>query len=177
MDQVPTSWLWIGFFCALVPAIGLSFLFGRLDRRKIKIPPHYGIVDFELAGNVDRARAILQSWRDIGWPVRANLALDMAFIPFYSAALFFGGLLAGRALPSILGILGPYVAASQLLAGVFDYGENAGLLLTVSDFSREPSAMRARLPQAAAWCARMKFRLITLGLIYAALGGIVALVA
>lgn len=173
MHLLPTTWLWIGFFGALVPTIGLGVLFGRLDRGTIS--PHDGIVDFELAGDTGRARAILRSWRAVGWPVRANLMLDMAFIPCYSAALFCACVLAGRALPTILGTLGPYVAAGQLLAGVFDYGENTGLLLTISDFDHEPSRMRSGPPRAAAWCARMKFRLITLGVIYAALGGIIGL--
>jgi hypothetical protein len=45
------------------------------------------------------------------------------------------------------------------------------------DFDRAPSGIRPGPPRTAAWCARMKFRLITLGVIYAALGGIVGLAA
>jgi hypothetical protein len=85
-------------------------------------------------------------------------------------------LLAGRALPGILGQIGPYVAAGQLLAGLFDYGENMGLLLVLRDFDLEPNTMRPAPARAAAWCARMKFRLITIGVIYTVLGGIVGLV-
>lgn len=177
VSQIPTLWLVIGF------AIGLALTVivgGGFKRYALGIPATpYGIIDLELASSADGACRTLTVWRgkQLLARVRPNLWLDMAWIPCYTATMAFGCLLATRAFPTGLMMIGLVVAGCQVLAGALDYAENVALLRTLRDFERDDEHLSAAPPRVAAWCARLKFSLITLGLVYMVLGGVIALIA
>ena len=175
MIDVPTGWLWIGFVIALALTglIGLGFC--RYGLSTAATPG--GILDFELAGDAEQACRIANAWRAAGLldNARPNLRLDMVWIPCYAAALALGCLIAARLNAGWWASTGMAIAAGQLIAGLLDYGENIALLRTLSELDRlkedrathECAAqLSAAPPKIAAWCARMKLRLITVGLVY-----------
>src|SRR5262249_37799850 len=138
--------------------------------------PH-GIIDLELAGSADAARRVITAWRCAGVLTRArpNLWLDMVWIACYTVMMISGCLLAARAFAGGLASAGLVVAGGQLLAGALDYVENVALLRTLSDDAGPDERVHDTPPRIAAWCARMKLRLLTLGLVYMVLGGAIAL--
>ncbi len=171
MIDIPTLRLWVGLAVALL----LTAVVGQLFRH---VPPP-GIVDFELAGGADKASAILADWRHTRSlaDAQANLWIDMAWIPGYVAALALGCLLVARLRPGGWATFGALVAAGQLLAGALDYAENVALLRVLRDFKRQHVRLGETSPRIAAWCAAMKFRLVTLGLVYITLGAMIGLLA
>jgi hypothetical protein len=177
IGQPPTLWLAIGFLAglALTVAVGRGFTHYMLETPATP----YGIIDLELAGSADGACRTLTVWRCAGLLARAwpNLWLDMLWIVCYTAMMVFGCLLAARAFSGGLATVGLVVAGGQVLAGALDYGENVALLRTLRDFERGAEHLSDVPPRVAAWCSRMKLRLLTLGLVYMVLGGAIALFA
>jgi len=135
-------------------------------------PAEPSIVDFELAGTTCRATQIINAW-DMQDRIRAgfNLGLDYLYMPVYSTLLALvcvwgAGVLASRqwrATGLLLG-LGLWAAA------IFDAVENVAL--TVILFGN----VAAPYPQIALVCAMLKFGLILLGVVFAAVAGVVYLV-
>jgi hypothetical protein len=133
------------------------------------------IVDFELAGSVDRANEILATWRAEGVldDAKRIQVFDLIYPLIYAAALAGGCLAAagawartGRARLAAAGIAMAWVASAS--AG-FDYLENLGLGISLWD---EPAAPWPQLAYAA---AILKFAAIYSSLLYA-LSGVVAAV-
>jgi hypothetical protein len=170
MEQLTTGWLAVGFLIALVVTLVLARGFVRYELASVATPS--GILDLELAGNAQSAGRMMTAWRLRGLLVRArpNLWLDMAWIPCYVATMLFGCLLAARAFPGELALLGWIIAAGQVLAGVLDYVENFALLRALRVFEQQPEQLNDRLLGVAAGCARLKLRLLTIGAVYSALG-------
>lgn len=129
-----------------------------------------GVLSFELAGDVETARAILDSWGDAGRRIAVvSTSLDYIYLVVYSTAIGFvciwsGAVLRGRG--SRLAAAGGPLAWAQWLGGGLDAVENTALLLLLVGPVVEP------WPRVAWGCAVVKFLLVFLGLGYGALGAI-----
>lgn len=123
-----------------------------------------GIISFELAGTVEHAEAIMQSWEMREHVLAAfGLGLDYLFLIAYSTFFGLACLAAGdaaRAGGSKMSILAIPLAWGQWVAGGLDAVENVALisLLTGSNW---PS-----WPPLAWFCSSFKFALIGAALIY-----------
>lgn len=129
-----------------------------------------GIIQFELAGTTDRARAILDRWGPAGQAAaRKSLLLDYAFPPSYALfqALACDAIAVGLAARSrsFMAGVGLPIAWAQLAAAGFDYVENTALLVMLAGRDQ-------RAPRVARRAALLKFALISLGQSYIVVGGI-----
>jgi hypothetical protein len=158
-------WTLFGITILLMLALGL--LGGPLNTPQAP----YGIVSFELAGDVQKSTAMVASW-EIGARSLAgfNLGLDYLYMVVYSttiamACLWSGELINRQGYPGAR--LGPPLAWGQWGAALFDALENAILLAILLGGVGGPWPMLARI------CALLKFGLIFIGLVYSFLGVIV----
>jgi hypothetical protein len=122
-------------------------------------PAPNGIVSLELAGSMERAESIIESWdrATATW----NLVLDMAFLVAYSTLMSLlvlrSTLRAGRSRWFRLGVV---LVWGQWFAGCSDLVENIALLALLAG-----SRWQA-LPPLAAGTAFVKFGLITAGIAF-----------
>lgn len=135
-------------------------------------PAEPSIVDFELAGTTDRAAEIINTW-DTQDRIRAgfNLGFDYLYMPVYStlialACVWGAGVLASRQWRATGLLLGWGLWAAAL----FDAVENVALTVILFGTVAVP------YPQVAQVCAILKFGLIVLGLVFAAVAAVVYLV-
>jgi hypothetical protein len=132
-----------------------------------------GIVEFELAGSVERAEEILDTWRSEGVLEEAAFiqGFDLLYPLIYAAALAGGCLAAGgawlRAGRPRLADLGVPMAWVATAAIGFDYVENLGLTISLLDQPADP------WPQVALVAAVLKFAAIAASLLFA-LSGVAA---
>jgi hypothetical protein len=127
------------------------------------------IVSYELAGNVETAKAILNSW-DAETKIYAgfNLGFDYLWMIFYSTTIALGLVWTADA----FNLKGTPAAAlnllawGQWLAALLDALENAALLVMLFGQPASP------WPQVAYWSAVIKFALVILGFLVT-LGGAV----
>lgn len=132
-----------------------------------------GIVSYELSGTLANAQAIIDSWGAEG-RVYAGLSLgiDYLFMLAYAGAIGLGCALIGGRLSSRrkrLGALGGLLAWGLIVAGLLDALENFALIQTLL------GSTETMWPPIARGSAVGKFLLITLGLLYALIGGGIAL--
>jgi hypothetical protein len=134
-------------------------------------PAQPNIVDFELAGTTDRAAQIINAW-DMQDRIRAgfNLGIDYLYMPVYStlialACVWGAGVLTSRRWRAA----GLSLGWGLWAAALFDAVENA--MLTTILFG----TVAAPYPQVAQTCAILKFVLIVLGLLFAAVAAVVYL--
>ena len=127
------------------------------------------IVSYELAGDVEGARAILNSWDDEAKVYAGfNLGFDYLWMVFYSTTIALGVVWTAEAFKlkgtpaAALNLL----AWGQWLAALLDALENAALLMMLFG---QPAAP---WPQVAYWSAVIKFALVILGILVT-LGGAV----
>ena len=131
------------------------------------------IIDFELAGSVDRADEILAAWRAEGVidNAKAIQEFDLLYPLIYSAALAGACVAASRAWRHRgrprLAQIGIAMAWVAFVAAGFDYIENLGLGISLWDEPMTP------WPQVARVAALCKFAGIYTSLLYA-LSGILA---
>ena len=136
-------------------------------------PGGASIVDFELAGSVERANEILDTWSAEGVidDAKAIQIFDLLYPLIYAAALAGGCIAAagawGRAGRAGLASAGPAIAWVAFAAAGFDYVENLGLGISLWDEPMTP------WPQVALVAALGKFAGIYTSLLYA-LTGVVA---
>jgi hypothetical protein len=133
----------------------------------------YGIVSYELAGDVATAEAILSSW-DTDARLRAafGLGFDYLFMIAYSATIalacvWAAGIVRQRGWP--LAWLGIPLAWGQWLAAGLDALENLALAVILFGAPASP------WPEIARWSAIFKFALVFLGMFYAFYGLTVSL--
>ncbi len=123
-----------------------------------------GIVSFEFAGTVIRAREILDSWSPAAQLRAAFIqGLDFLFLLVYSTTIglsctWAAGVLHDR--HRSLSSWGPLLAWGQWLAAGFDAFENIALVVLLFGGLASP------WPQIAWICAAVKFALIFIGLVY-----------
>lgn len=140
-------------------------------------PGGESIVDFELAGSVDRAQEILATWRSEGVidDAKTIQVFDLIYPLIYSAAC--AGLCiaaagawsrAGRSRLAAAGIAMAWVAFA---AAGFDYVENLGLAISLWDQPATP------WPQVSLAAAVLKFAAIYASLLYALSGLVGTLIA
>jgi hypothetical protein len=142
-----------------------------------------GIVSFELAGTVEQAIAITDSWKQsslllsevagqanpdiVNMPyafAAFGLGLDYLFMPAYALTLSLGILLAAGRHAGGFAKVGAWLGWGALIAPFFDAVENFALWqVLLGDF-------QALWPRLAAICATVKFILLLLGLAYALIG-------
>jgi hypothetical protein len=136
-------------------------------------PGGESIIEFELAGSVDRANEILDKWRAEGVldNAKAIQVFDLVYPLIYASALAGGCLVAAgawrRAGRSGIATAGISMAWLALAAAGFDYVENLGLGISLWDEPASP------WPEVAAIAAVLKFTAIAITLAYS-LSGLVA---
>lgn len=126
------------------------------------------IVDFELAGTLPNAQAIMHGWGAANRQrALRQTYVDFAFILLYALTLALGCGLAARQFTAggALATLGPYLAWAQLTAGLLDVVENVTLMRLLQ------GSTNASWPQLARWCALPKFAIVGLGVVYELMGG------
>ncbi len=154
------------FVPLLIATLVITFLFRFIG------PAQPTIVDFELAGSVQKAQAIIDAWNEND-RIRAGFSLgfDYLYMPVYSttialACVMAAGVLKRRAWRRI----GLLLAWGLWVAAVSDATENLALYTELLVNNVAP------WPQIAQICATIKFGLILLGLLYAAAGVVLRLI-
>ncbi len=130
-----------------------------------------GIVSFELAGSLGKAKWILASWDAHARLYAAfGLGIDYIFMLLYSTTIGLACLWAGDVLHAMrwpLSGLGVGLAWGQWLAAALDALENVALAILLLQ------GLAHGWPELARLCAVLKFALIISGLVYA-FGGLAA---
>ena len=151
------------FVPLLMATLVITFLFRFIG------PAQPTIVDFELAGSVPKAQAIIDAW-NANDRIRAGFSLgfDYLYMPVYSttialACVMAAGVLKRTAWQSI----GLLLAWGLWIAAVSDATENLALFTELLGNNVAP------WPQIAQICAMIKFGLILLGLLYV-IAGVIA---
>jgi hypothetical protein len=129
-------------------------------------PTQPTIVDFELAGSVPKAQAIVDAWSETD-RIRAgfSLGIDYLYMPVYSTTIALACVLAAFVLKrTAWRSIGLLLAWGLWAAAIFDAVENVALLTILLGNNVAP------WPQVAQICATIKFGLILAGLLYAAMG-------
>jgi hypothetical protein len=135
------------------------------------------IIDFELAGSVDRAKEILATWRSAGVidDAKAIQLFDIVYPLIYAGAIAGACIAAAaawrRAGRPGLATAGVAMAWLAFAAAIFDYVENVGLAVSLWDEPMSP------WPQIAFVAAILKFTASNLALLYALSGLIAAVLA
>lgn len=129
-----------------------------------------GIISYELAGSIEEAHEILNSWSEPLKRIAAfNLGLDYLFIFAYTITISLACSWAGTVFKSHHSLFASFarpLIGGILLAGIFDAAENLALILMLFGKVVDP------WPGIAAWAAIAKFALLAAGLIYILCGGI-----
>jgi hypothetical protein len=129
-------------------------------------PAQPTIVDFELAGSVAKAQAIIDAWNEND-RIRAGFSLgfDYLYMPVYSTTIALACVMAAGALKRkawhSIGIL---LAWGLWIAAIADATENLAVFTILLGSNVAP------WPQVAQTCATIKFGLILLGLFYVVAG-------
>ena len=154
------------FVSLLIATLVLTFLFRFIG------PNQPTIVDFELAGSLPKAQAIIDAWSETD-RIRAgfSLGIDYLYMPVYSTTIALACVLAAWVLKSkAWRSIGLLLAWGLWAAAIFDAIENVALLTILLGNNVAP------WPQVAQICATIKFALILAGLLYAAVGLVMRLV-
>jgi hypothetical protein len=154
------------FVPLLIATLVITFLFRFIG------PASPTIVDFELAGSVPKAQAIVDAWNETD-RIRAGFSLgfDYLYMPVYSTTIALACVLAAFVLKSkAWRSIGLLLAWGLWAAVLFDAIENVALLTILLSSNVAP------WPQVAQICATIKFGLILAGLLFAAVGLIMRIV-
>jgi len=156
LAKIPKGKKLTAFLILLAATLGLTVMFRLIG------PFSPNIVDFELAGTVDKASAIISAW-DMLAKIQAgfSLGIDYLYMPVYSTtialACVWGAMLLRNKVWQCIGII---LAWGLWLAAIFDAVENYALLTILYGGAVAPYPVIAR------FCATCKFGLILLGLAF-----------
>ena len=165
LDNIPSTSRKPLFWAFLAGTLVLFAVFRALNAPLITPAAPSGIVSFELAGNIKKTAEILLSWEERADLFAAfGLGLDYLFMLFYALALALGTLLAAGRHQGWLKSLGALAGWGALAAALFDAVENYALWQILLGALAQP------WPEVAAFCAHVKFGLLSLGLFYALVG-------
>ncbi len=157
-------WFWALLALSLLIMLAMNFI--GLPLNTSAAPS--GIVSFEVAGSVENAQAMLDSWGSQGRVAAAFIqGLDFLFPAVYSTMLTLACLMASSTLGRAawpLARLGTALAWAQWAAALFDYIENISLVVLIF------GPVAAPWPQIAAICALIKFTLLIIGIAYGFFG-------
>ena len=166
LNAIPSDKRARAFVPLLIATLVITFLFRFIG------PAQPTIVDFELAGSVDKAQAIIDAWNETD-RVRAGFSLgfDYLYMPVYSTTIALACLLtAGVLRHKVWHTSGLLLAWGLWIAALFDATENLALLTELLGNNVAP------YPQIAQICATIKFGLILLGLLYVVVGVVLRLI-
>ena len=157
------------FLSFLALTLVLMFVLLRIDAPLQTDAAPMGIVSYELAGSVDGAQRILDSWDPTARLYAAfSLGLDYLYMPAYAIAIGLACAWAAELWSKRLGwlaVVGVGLAWGLMVAALCDAVENVALVTMLLSGVREP------WPAVAFGCAALKFALIGGGLVYALIGG------
>ena len=126
-----------------------------MDRALVTSAAPYGIVSFELAGSLERAEAIIQSWSERARSVAMLIqGFDYLYLIVYSAWFSMAAVSLGARLKGAWQSAGLLIGWSVLVAAALDAVENYALILQLLHGA---SSGHAHL---ALWCALAKFALV-----------------
>jgi hypothetical protein len=148
------------FVPLLIATLVITFLFRFIG------PAQPTIVDFELAGSVDKAQAIIDAWNQTD-RIRAGFSLgfDYLYLPVYSTTIALACILAAGVLQrKAWRTIGLLLAWGLWIAAISDAAENLALFTILLGNNAVP------YPQVAQICAAIKFGLILAGLLYVIVG-------
>lgn len=148
------------FIPLLIATLVITFLFRFIG------PSQPTIVDFELAGSVEKAQAIIDAWNPTDC-IRAGFSLgfDYLYMPVYSTTIALACIMVASVLKkNVWQTIGILLAWGLWIAALFDATENLALLTELLGNNVAP------WPQIAQICATIKFGLIMLGLLYVVAG-------
>jgi hypothetical protein len=148
------------FVPLLIATLLLTFLFRFIG------PNQPTIVDFELAGSVPKAQAIVDAWNETD-RIRAgfSLGIDYLYMPVYSTTIALACVLAAGVLKSkAWRSIGVLLAWGLWAAALSDAIENVALFTELLGNNVAPWPLVAQL------CATIKFGLIVAGLLYVVVG-------
>jgi preprotein translocase subunit SecG len=156
------------FIVLFIFTIALMLVMTTIGEALINETAPSGIISFELAGDLESAQQMIDSWNNQS-QIRAGLSLglDYLFLVAYAAAISLGCALVARNLSFNGGSLGRvgYILAWLLpLAALLDTIENYALIRLL--FGSE----QGYWPSIARWTAIPKFVIIILGLVFFILG-------
>lgn len=152
------------FWAFILFTLAVMFSMNLVGKPLITTAAPSGIVSYELAGTVEKAQQIIDSWNQNARLYAAfSLGFDYLFMVLYSttialACLWGSRVLQSRHMPG--GVIGILLAWGLWLAAVLDGVENISLSLILLNTPVAP------WPQVAQICAAVKFLLIFLGLIF-----------
>ena len=154
------------FVPLLIATLVITFLFRFIG------PAQPTIVDFELAGSVDKAAQIINAWNEPD-RIRAGFSLgfDYLYMPVYSTTIALACILAASVLiRNAWRMFGLLLAWGLWLAAICDATENLALFTVLLGNNVAP------YPQMAQICATIKFGLILAGLLYVVVGVVLRVV-
>ena len=153
------------FIPLLMATLLITFLFRFIG------PAQPTIVDFELAGSVPKAQAIIDAWNETD-RIRAGFSLgfDYLYMPVYSTTIALACILAaGVSQRKAWRAIGVLLAWGLWIAALSDALENVALFTELLGHNVAP------WPSIAQVCATIKFGLILLGLLYVVAGVVLRL--
>ncbi len=177
-QRYPFSWLTI---TSQRPAFGLGIFLTVILMAAIHVTnlplenttAPYGMVSFQLAGNLSGALRILASWNQEAMTSAAlNLGIDYLYMVVYSTTIGLGCTLLSRRLAyhsSLLALVGVGLSWGIFAALVLDALENYMLILLLF------GDRQIIFPVIARWCAIPKFVIVLAALTYLVSGGVFAL--
>ena len=131
-----------------------------------------GIVSFEFSGSLEVAQQVVDSWGAAGKVYAGlNLGLDYLFLVFYGLAISLGCVIVAQEFSNrsiFTSIVGVILAWGQLAASALDAVENYALIQILL------GSNRAIWSSVAFWCARPKFIIVALGLVYIIACGLIS---
>lgn len=153
------------FYFFLVVTLFIFGIFQFLDQPLRTPAAPNGIVSYELAGSLENAQSMLNSWDEKARLAAAfGLGFDYLFMPVYALALSLGLLLVGAEKPKAYHTLTSWLGWGVFVAAGFDAIENYALWLILN------GEVSAALPPIAGMCATIKFILLIAGLVTAVAG-------
>jgi hypothetical protein len=133
-----------------------------------------GIISFELAGTMSVAQNIIESWGAAGRVYAGlNLGLDFLFIDAYASCISLGCVIIARNLARqsvFFAFIGVVLAWALLLAALLDCIENFALINLLLGSQQGTFAALAQA------CAIPKFAIVGVGIVYAIIGALAAMI-
>lgn len=149
-------WFFMGALIAMASLMGMDYILQGGD-------PDFGIVSFELAGNLEISTKIIQEWseRSLAPLAAFSLGFDYLFIVFYTIFLsLWTSLLAESFYKKPEQLFANFIISIFIIAGILDAIENYALLNLLGTKPTEEWAVLAF------YAASVKFGLIGSGILY-----------
>jgi hypothetical protein len=125
---------------SLAGSVFMAYVISRTGSTLKTASTPLGILDLEFAYDTAKTSVVMNAWApanntDNIAAAKLNTGLDFIFLFFYSLLLFFACKKIAQTFPGTVEKAGNLVAKGALFAGLFDVLENAGMLLTLSNYT------------------------------------------